>query len=186
MQPMKLRLFKKMVDEAAALGVPELVPNGYGEILTIANLEDYLGYISSQQHPFRIIINTNGYRMTDEKIDIFVRHRVHLLNICVDGATSATAEKVRVQLKLAEIEDNVHRLMALRRARGIEFPRVRMGMVVIPQNRHETDAFLRKWKGVVDYVGLGGVSNRAEAFLRACSTVGPSHWLRRVFCPSAS
>jgi hypothetical protein len=79
----------------------------------------------------------------------------------VDGATAATAEQVRVQLELEQIERNIHRVMALRRERGLDYPRIRVGMIVIPQNRHEVDAFLAKWRGVVDYVGLGGVSNRA-------------------------
>lgn len=161
MQPMPMAVFRKMVDEAAELGVPELVPNGYGEILTIRNVEEYLGYISDRAHRFKVIINTNGYRLTDEKIDLFVRHRVHLLNICLDGATAETAEKVRVQLELSQIEDNIHRLMALRKAKGLEHPRIRVAMIVIPQNRHETRQFLEKWAGVVDFVGLGGVSNRA-------------------------
>jgi len=161
MKPMDLALFRKMVDQAAELGVPELVPNGYGEILTMRNVEEYLGYISSKAHPFRVVINTNGYRMTEEKIELFFKHRVHLLNICVDGATAETAEKVRVQLELEQIEQNIHRVMALRRERGTDHPRIRVGMIVIPQNRHEVNAFLTKWRGVVDYVGLGGVSNRA-------------------------
>jgi len=161
MKPMDLALFRKLIDQAAELGVPELVPNGYGEILTIRNLEDYLGHVSGKAHPFQVVINTNGYRMTEEKIELFLRHRVRLLNICLDGATAETAEKVRVQLELGQIEANIQRLMALRRERGLDYPQVRVGMIVIPQNRHEVDAFLAKWRGVVDYVGLGGVSNRA-------------------------
>lgn len=35
MKPMPLPLWRKLVDEAAALGVPEFIPNGYGEICTI-------------------------------------------------------------------------------------------------------------------------------------------------------
>jgi len=161
MKHMDLGLFRRMVDQAAELGIPELVPNGFGEILTIKNLEEYLGYVSSKTYPFQLIINTNGYRMTEEKIEQFIRHRVHLLNICVDGATAETAETVRVQLELDQIERNIHRVMAIRRERKLDYPRIRVGMIVIPQNRHEVDAFLAKWRGVVDYVGLGGVSNRA-------------------------
>jgi radical SAM protein with 4Fe4S-binding SPASM domain len=34
-------------------------------------------------------------------------------------------------------------------------------MIAIPQNMHEIPALLDKWRGVVDYVGVGGYTNRA-------------------------
>ena len=85
---------------------------------------------------------------------------MHLLNITIDGATAETAQAVRVGLDTARIEDNIHRLLALRKARGLRHPKVRVGMVLIEQNRHEAAPFLAKWQGVADYVGCGGFSTR--------------------------
>jgi radical SAM protein with 4Fe4S-binding SPASM domain len=34
-------------------------------------------------------------------------------------------------------------------------------MIAIPQNAHEGAALLEKWRGIVDYVGIGGFTNRA-------------------------
>jgi molybdenum cofactor biosynthesis enzyme MoaA len=157
---MPWELFQRMTDQAAEMEIPDLFPNGYGEILLIKNLGDYFDYIASKRHRFRIICNTNGHMMTDEKIDLFIKHKVRLLNITIDGATPETAQTVRVGLDTLRIESNIHRLLARRRALGQQFPRVRVGMVLIRQNEHEADAFLRKWTGVVDYVGLAGYSTR--------------------------
>jgi hypothetical protein len=157
---MDLGLFRRMIDQAAAMGIPDLVPNGYGEILLIKNLEDYLGYITSRTHRFRTIINTNGHLMSDEKIDLLLRSRVHLLNITIDGATAETAQSVRVGLSTERIEDNIRRLLSLRKARGLTRPKVRVGMVLIPENRHEVGRFRDKWTGVADYVGFGWFSTR--------------------------
>ncbi len=157
---MPWQLFQRMIDQAAEMKVPDLFPNGYGEILLIKNLGDYFDYIAAKRHRFRIICNTNGHMLTDEKIDLFIKHKVALLNITIDGATPETAQAVRVGLDTLRIESNIHRLLARRKALGQHLPRIRAGMVLIPQNRHEADAFLRKWRGVVDYVGLGGFSTR--------------------------
>jgi MoaA/NifB/PqqE/SkfB family radical SAM enzyme len=173
MKPMDFTLFKKMVDQAAEMGVPELYPNGYGELLTMRNLDDYLEYISDREHRFRVCINTNGFRMTEEKIELFIKHKVHLLNICMDGATAETAEAIRVQLKLDEIEKNIHRLMAIRKERGLDYPKVRAGIIVIPQNRHEVTQFCAKWKGVVDYVGIAGASSRLGSLSTEMTEFGP-------------
>lgn len=160
MKPMAFELFKKMVDEAAALKVPELIPNGYGELLMLPELSKYLEYISAQSHKFRISINTNGNRMFDDKIELFFKHNIYLLNIIIDGATKETAESIRINLSTEQIERNIHRLLALRRERNLKFPKIRVGMVVLPQNEHEVQQFIDKWTGVADYVGMSGFSNR--------------------------
>ena len=157
---MPFELFQRMIDQAAEMRIPDLVPNGYGEVLLIRNLGDYLEHVRRKPHRFRILCNTNGHMMTDEKIDLFLKYRVHLLNITIDGATPETAQSVRVGLDTRQIEDNIHRLLARRKASGLRYPKVRVGMVLIPQNRHEAEAFLKKWAGVVEYVGLGGFSSR--------------------------
>ncbi len=161
MRPMSWDIFKKLIDNAAELRIPELCPNGYGEFMTLRNVENYLDYISSRKHQFRVILNTNGFRMADDKIRLLMEHRVHLVNICIDGATAETAEKIRVGLKLAQIEANILRLMELRHEYRIDYPKVRVGFVVIPQNAGEISAFLDKWRGKVDYVGADGYANRA-------------------------
>lgn len=180
---MNFELFKKMVDQAAEMRIPDLVPNGYGEILLINNLEDYLGYIRSKRHPFRILVNTNGYRMTDEKIELFFRYKVRLLNITIDGATAETAQAVRIGLVTHQIEDNIHRLLAQRKARRLNYPKIRVGMVLIPQNRHEGLAFLNKWRGVADQVGLGGFSSRLESVDAMPAANGTPHEVHPCLLP---
>ena len=180
MRPMPLPLFTKLVDQAAELGIPELHPNGFGELMTLRNLEAYLDIISNRSHRFKIVINTNGYRMTEEKIELLIKHRVALLNICIDGATAKTAETIRVGLEFDQIEANIHRLMAIRRERRLGYPKIRVGLVKIPQNIAEVPAFLDRWQGKVDYVGVDGYSNRAGSLTdkfrteAAAETVAPN------------
>ena len=157
---MAFPLFKRIIDEAAELKVPELRPNGYGELLVLKDLERYLEYIRSKRHNFKIAINTNGNRMTDEKIELFIKTRVNAINISIDGATAETAEAVRVGLDFHQIEGNVRSLLETRRRLGVAEPKVRVSMIAIDRNRHEVSQFLARWTGVADFVGVEGFSNR--------------------------
>lgn len=165
MKPMPLDLFKRMVDQAADLKVSELCPNGYGEICTLPMrmVEPYFEHISSKAWPFKIIINTNGYRMNHERARLFIEHGVHLVNVTIDGATAATAEAIRIGLKFDEIEANIKNLLAMRAAAGKRYPKVRVGMVAMPQTLPEGEAFLARWRGVADFVGIGGFSSRLSS-----------------------
>lgn len=172
MRPMDLGLFQRLVDQAAEMRIPELTPNGYGEILTLPDLQTYLDYIFTRAHQFKVSINTNGYLMNDQTIELFLRYDVRLLNITLDGATQQTAEAVRVGLKTERIEHNIHQLLARREARGRTYPKLLVGMVVIPQNRHETDLFVKKWQGVADYVTVSAASTRLGSVAKVVDFVG--------------
>ena len=165
MKPMPMALFTRMVDQAASLRVSQLCPNGYGEICTLPMrlLEPYFDYMSAAPWSFKIIINTNGYRMTSDRADLFIDHGVHLVNVTIDGATAATAEAIRLGLKFDDIEQNIRTLLTRRNARGKRLPKVRVGMVAMPQTMKEAEAFLARWRGVADFVGIGGFSSRLSS-----------------------
>lgn len=165
MKPMPMDLFRKMVDQAADLKVSELCPNGYGEICTLPMrlVEPYFQHISSKPWRFKVIVNTNGYRMNDERARLFIEHGVHLVNVTIDGATAATAEAIRVGLKFDDIEAHITGLLKMRNAAGKVYPLVRVGMVAMPQTLPEAKAFLSRWRGIADFVGIGGFSSRLSS-----------------------
>jgi radical SAM protein with 4Fe4S-binding SPASM domain len=176
MKIMHIDLFRRMVDQANELGIPDLCPNGYGEICTIpvAILEEYFGYIASKPHPFKLIVNTNGNRMNEERSSLFIRHKVRLINITIDGATAATAEAIRKNLNFDQIEANIKRLLNMRDAAGAKYPKVRVGMVAMPQTLRETKPFFQRWNGVADFVGIGGFSSRLNSVWEAVNQPDPS------------
>jgi radical SAM protein with 4Fe4S-binding SPASM domain len=161
--PMNFELFKKVIDEAAEMKIPELCPNGFGELLVLKDLEKYIAYMRSTKHRFRILVNTNGNRFFKEQREIFFKYEVDHVNICLDGATHETMEKVRPKLNAPQIEDNILSFYKEREEKGVKKPQMRLGFVVIPQNEHECQDFLKKWEGKVDKVGLDGFSNRIDS-----------------------
>jgi MoaA/NifB/PqqE/SkfB family radical SAM enzyme len=158
--PMALPLFRKIVDEAVELGVRDLVLNGYGEISTLRNYRDYLAYIRTKSRSIRILVNTNGMRMTEALASAYVEYEVDLVNIAIDGATAATYERIRKDLKLDTVEANVRQLIAIRNQAGANRPFIMVQMLLLPENEHEGEMFLEKWTGVADQAGLSGVVSR--------------------------
>lgn len=158
--PMPLPLFQAIVDEAVALGVRDLCLNGYGEIATLRNYRAYLACVRGRSSRIRILVNTNGMRLTEDLASAFIEYGVDVVNIAIDGATAATYESIRRHLKLDVVEANVKRFVGMRNAAGARRPYIMVNMIHMPQNAHEADAFLEKWRDIPDYVGLAGVVSR--------------------------
>ena len=157
---MPFPLFRAVVDEAVSLGVRDLVLNGYGEIATLRNSAEYIGYIRRRSASIRILVNTNGMRLTRELAAAFIEHGVDIVNVTIDGATAETYEAIRKHLKLDVVEENVRRLIAMRNALGRKRPYIMTHMICMPENEHEIDAFIKKWTGVSDHVGGAGLYSR--------------------------
>jgi hypothetical protein len=164
MKAMAMPLFRKLIDQAAEMKVPYLCPNGYGEICTIPLpvIAEYFDYIAKAKHPFKVVVNTNGYRMNEERAALFLKY-AHVVNVTIDGATAATAESIRKKLKFDVVEENIKRLLAMRHKAGASRPKVRVGMVSMPQTQPEIPEFMQRWKGVADLVGIGAFSTRLNA-----------------------
>jgi hypothetical protein len=157
--PMPLPLFRTIIDEAVAIGVRDVVLNGYGEISTLRNAREYLSYIRRRSRAIRIIVNTNGMRLSEDLAAAYIEHKVDIVNITIDGATAETFESIRKHLKLETVEANVRRLIEMRNKAGRR-PFIMLHMLDMPQNRHEAPLFLQKWTGLADYAGLAGLLSR--------------------------
>jgi MoaA/NifB/PqqE/SkfB family radical SAM enzyme len=171
MKPMAMGLFQKLIEEAVALGVPYICPNGFGEICTIPvpELAKYFDCLAATKGGPKWVINTNGNRMNEERCALFIKHAVKLVNITIDGATAATAEAIRVKLNFDRIETNIKNLLAMRNIAGRRYPKVRVGMIAMPQTIPEIDPFVKRWTGVADFVGLGGFSSRLSSVVESPS-----------------
>ncbi len=172
--PMDFDLFKKIVDEAVALDVQELHLNGYGEISVLKRYREYISYIRQKSRTIKININTNGMRMNEEMCAFYVASGVNTVNITIDGATAETFESIRRHLKLDVVEGNVKRLIQIRNEARKKYPLVTVHMIGMPQNVHEVDMFLDKWKGAADSVGISGLVSRISSVKFA--NIDNPHW----------
>src|SRR3989442_515483 len=138
---------RRTLDQGAAAR-PTVAPSVYGEPLLIPNVKDVFTEIKRRGMP--IVVNTNGLTLTDDLSRFFVDLQVDSIMFSLDSVTKETLQKVRGVDRLEKIESNVFRLM---RVRGdSEYPRVGVSFTIQPENKHELDAFVSRWVGVVDVV----------------------------------
>jgi MoaA/NifB/PqqE/SkfB family radical SAM enzyme len=147
---MPLDRARRLLDELVA-AKPLIHPCLYGEPLLAPNIKDHVRQAKSHGMPFAM--NTNGLALTQELAEFLVEQRVDSVMVSIDATTPDTLKKVRGIRKLERIERAVFLLLKVRGER--EFPRVGVSFTIQDTNRHELDAFVKRWVGVVDVVRTG-------------------------------
>jgi MoaA/NifB/PqqE/SkfB family radical SAM enzyme len=141
---------RKMLDEFTTKQ-PMVAPSIYGEPLLIPNLREVLTDVKSRG--MALALNTNGLTLTESIAEFLCEIKVDSVMFSIDAITKETLKKVRSVDKLEKIESAVFRLMKIRGDR--EYPRVGVSFTSQDDNRHEADAFVARWVGVVDVVRMG-------------------------------
>ena len=141
---------RRMLDEMMA-AKPLAQPSIYGEPLLIPDLRERLTDMKSRG--MTVALNTNGLTLTDEIAEFFVEAGLDSIFFSLEGVTRETLKKIRGIDKLEKIESAVFRMLEVRGDRRV--PRIGVSMTIQDGNRHEEQAFVERWSGVVDCVRVG-------------------------------
>jgi MoaA/NifB/PqqE/SkfB family radical SAM enzyme len=128
-----------------------VAPSIYGEPLLIPNLREVLA--DMKRRGIAVAMNTNGLTLTEDLAEFFCQIKVDSIMFSLDSTTPETLKKVRGVDKLAKIEAAVFRMLRVRGDRV--HPRVGVSFTAQSTNRHEEEAFVDRWVGVVDVVRMG-------------------------------
>jgi MoaA/NifB/PqqE/SkfB family radical SAM enzyme len=144
---MDLEASRKLLDELMA-AKPLVQPSIYGEPTLAPNLRERIADMKARG--MSIALNTNGLTFRDDLAKFFVDQEVDSVMFSIDSVTKETLKKIRGIDKLEKIENAVFRMM---KARGDKLkPRIGVSFTIQDNNRHEVDAFIKRWVGVVDVV----------------------------------
>lgn len=147
---MDLEASRRLLDELMA-AKPLIQPNMYGEPLLAPMLRERIADMKSRG--MSIAMNTNGLTLKEDLARYFVEQQVDSVMFSIDAVTKETLKKIRGIDKLSKLESAVFRMLKIRGA--AEKPRVGVSFTKQDDNRHETDAFVQRWAGVVDVVRVG-------------------------------
>jgi len=147
---MDLEASRKVLDELMAVK-PLIQPNMYGEPLLAPNLRERIA--DMKKRGMSIAMNTNGLTLREDLARFFVEQEVDAVMFSIDAATPETLKKIRGINKLAKIESAVFRMLSVRG--DAEKPRIGVSYTIQDGNRHEVDAFVKRWVGIVDVVRMG-------------------------------
>lgn len=148
-------LFSKLVMELADHSdwIEQVTLQMGGEPLLDRRLEDRVAVLK-RVGIRSVAFTTNASLLGEDRARRLLESGIDMIDFSIDGASAETFESIRVNLSYEEVRDNVLRFLDLRNASGHRV-RVRVRMVIQPENAHEFDAFVAYWRnelGTDDYV----------------------------------
>jgi radical SAM protein with 4Fe4S-binding SPASM domain len=159
---MDFGLFQKIVDDAARSGIKRIHLYLHGEPLLHPRIMDMIGYIKTKG--IGIQMATNGMLFDRHNADALLRSGVdssdHII-FSVMGDSKKVHEEIMKGVDHDKVIGNILALLALRKTRGVNGPVIETIMYLMPENRNEKAAFLRRWRGTVDHVRqIGSISGQ--------------------------
>jgi MoaA/NifB/PqqE/SkfB family radical SAM enzyme len=137
---MNFEVVERIFDEAAKLGVKEIIPSTMGEPLLYKDIEKI--FELSQKHNIKINLTTNGTfpkKSVEEWAKIIIPNTTDI-KISWNGATAETAEKIMKGLNFHKALENAKKLVAFRKAHFEKtgyFCRITFQLTFTQNNMHE-------------------------------------------------
>jgi radical SAM protein with 4Fe4S-binding SPASM domain len=152
--------FVRVADQIKAFGTVKLL-NFYmmGEPFANKNFPSYLRYVVSNQVAGKVIVTSNGTLITPEKYEEICTSGLDFLRVSIYGATEESHRRVtQSSIQLSRIIENIRGLKEFRDRNSYNKPHIYIKMIE-STDAEENSAFLRKFSGVGDELGLEGVKN---------------------------
>jgi radical SAM protein with 4Fe4S-binding SPASM domain len=165
---MDFDLFRKIVDECAALGITHVRMHNYGEAFLDRQLVEKVRYAKSHGIA-EVGMISNGSLITEDVARAMIEAGLDAINISVDAAGKEVFERTRVHLDYDTVIGNIRTLARLRQEMGRKRPRLILSFVRQHDSADER-AFIEEWSRVADKVHITDLHNWAGT-LNATSDV---------------
>ena len=170
-------LYRKIVDECAALGIGHLRLHNYGEPFVDRRLVEKIAYAKARGIP-EVGLISNGSLVDEGIARGIVEADLDAINISVDASGREVFEKTRVGLKYDTVIANIERLVRVRAELGRTRPRLILSFVR-QDNSDEERSFIERWRQLADKIHVTDLHNWAGTLHRASDGSFPCYrqWL---------
>jgi hypothetical protein len=170
-------LYRKVVDECAALGIRHLRLHNFGEPFVDRRLAQKVAYAKQQGIP-EVGVISNGSLIDEQVARAVVEAGLDAINISVDASGREVFERTRIGLKYDIVIANIERLVRIRGALGRTHPKLILSFVR-QGNGDEERAFIERWRRVADKVHITDIHNWAGTLNRDSDVRFPCYrqWL---------
>ncbi len=165
---MDFDLFRKVVDECAALGITHVRVHNYGEPFLDRQLVEKVRYAKSKGIA-EVGMISNGSLITEELARGMLEAGLDAINISVDASGKEVFESTRLHLKYDDVINNVRTIARLKQEMGRTHPKLILSFVR-QNNSAEEQAFIREWSRIADKIHITDLHNWAGT-LNATSDV---------------
>ncbi len=156
-----VKLGRKLLDQAAEMGVCSVKFNWRGEPALHTGLESLVAY-AKKVGIMEVQINTNGIPYTEKRIEKLIDAGIDRIIVSIDGASKKSYEAIRVGSDWNRLIKNVKLIHEIRTSKGQAKPFIRIQMVHMKENAHEVEQFVDMWKDIADDISIKDVSNRGQ------------------------
>jgi radical SAM protein with 4Fe4S-binding SPASM domain len=156
---MDMDLYRKIVDECAALGITHVRVHNYGEPFLDKQLVEKVRYAKTRGIA-EVGMISNGSLITEDIARGLIDAGLDAINISIDASGKDTFERTRVHLEYDTVITNIRRLVALRNAAGRKRPRLILSFVR-QDNSADEQAFIQEWRQVADKIHITDLHNWA-------------------------
>ncbi len=174
---MDVALYRRIVDECAALGIGHVRLHNYGEPFVDRQLPDKIAYAKGKGIA-EVGVISNGSLIGEETAEGIVRAGLDAINISVDASGKETFERTRIGLRYDRVIENVERLVRVRAQLGAARPKLILSFVR-QSDSDEERAFIARWSRVADKVHVTDLHNWAGTLHRESDVRFPCYrqWL---------
>ncbi|MEN3338550.1 MAG: hypothetical protein V7647_2226 [Acidobacteriota bacterium] len=156
---MTVELFRKIVDEAVALGITHIRVHNYGEAFIDKRLVEKVRY-AKEKGIQEVGVISNGSLITEKVAAGMIEAGLDAINISVDASGKDVFESTRIGLKYDKVIANIERLVRLRAESGLRRPKLILSFVR-QNNSADEHAFIEHWRTIADKVHVTDLHNWA-------------------------
>jgi MoaA/NifB/PqqE/SkfB family radical SAM enzyme len=170
-------LYRKVVDECAALGIRHVRLHNFGEPFVDRHLVEKVSY-AKQKGILEVGVISNGSLIDEQVARGVVEAGLDAINISVDASGREVFERTRVGLKYDAVIANIERLVRIRKELGRTHPKLILSFVRQGDGGEER-AFIERWRQVADKIHITDIHNWAGTLNRESDVRFPCYrqWL---------
>ena len=150
---MQMNLFKKIVDDAAKIGIPEVNLHFYNEPFLDNLIFERIKVVKA--NGLQVRLNTNGLLLSPEVIDSILESGLDLIVFSIDSGDKETYESIRIGAQFEKICANISNLLLQKQQLNSTVPVVMVYSTIISKSNLKSIKKLRKCLKGVDAFSLG-------------------------------
>jgi MoaA/NifB/PqqE/SkfB family radical SAM enzyme len=156
---MSMELYRKVVDECAALGITHVRMHNYGEAFLDRTLVDKIRY-AKEKGIGEVGLISNGSLITDRVAQGMIEAGLDAINISVDASGREVFESTRLGLNYDKVIANIERIVRIRAEAGKRRPKLILSFVR-QNNSADEQAFIEHWRTIADKIHITDLHNWA-------------------------
>lgn len=174
---MSRELFRKIVEECAALGITHVRMHNYGEAFLDRYLVEKIRY-AKEKGIKEVGLISNGSLITEKVARGVIDAGLDAINISIDAGGKDVFDATRIGLSYDKVIANVERLVRIRAEVGRRRPKLILSFVR-QNNSADEHAFIEHWRKIADKIHITELHNWAGTLNRESDVNYPCYrpWL---------